>query len=128
MAKSNRRDRRKEAGWRRHLKWQATSGLRIREYCRRHGLSEASFHWWKRTLAERDRASAQEADSPREIVPFARLQIGHEVPIPTMDSTAICGSGVEILVRGGPCVRVGKGFDEPTLHRVMAVLMDGDRC
>ena len=79
-------------------------------------------------MAERDRASAQEADVPREIVPFARLRIAHEAPTTTMDSMGICGSGVEIQLRGGHCVRVGKGFDEPTLHRVIAVLMDGDRC
>jgi hypothetical protein len=32
------------------------------------------------------------------------------------------GSGVELLLRDGICVRVARGFDEETLGRVIAIV------
>jgi hypothetical protein len=41
--------------WRRRLERQSSSGLSIAAFCVREGLSEASFHSWKRRLrAEED--------------------------------------------------------------------------
>jgi hypothetical protein len=50
------RDRKKESSWRRHLKAQAQSELSVAGYCRRHGLREYGFYWWRRELARRDAA------------------------------------------------------------------------
>ena len=36
--------------WRRRIERQRSSGLSIAEFCRREGLSQASFHAWKRKL------------------------------------------------------------------------------
>ncbi len=44
----------REVFWRGHVAaWQG-SGESIRGYCRRHELSEASFHAWHRVLRQRD--------------------------------------------------------------------------
>jgi len=44
----------KEASWRVHVSWQASSGVSVRAYCREHELSEPSFHWWRREIRRRD--------------------------------------------------------------------------
>ena len=54
------RDPEKEAFWRLVREEHQRSGLTAREFCVKEGLSEASFHYWKRVLAERDR----EANAP----------------------------------------------------------------
>lgn len=51
--------RRPQAGgkaqfWRGHLARQPRSGLSIRAYCARQGLSEPSFYAWRAELARRD--------------------------------------------------------------------------
>ncbi len=49
------RDLEKEAFWRLVGDEHRRSGLTAREFCRKEGVSEASFHSWKRVLKERDR-------------------------------------------------------------------------
>lgn len=44
----------KEQFWRGHLARQPQSGLSIRAYCARDGLSEPSFYAWRAELARRD--------------------------------------------------------------------------
>src|SRR5262249_14074564 len=39
--------------WRRRLRQQPESGLTIHQFCKREGISTASFHAWKRRLALR---------------------------------------------------------------------------
>jgi transposase-like protein len=51
MAKHE-RDLRKERRWRGVLKRQGTSGLNVRAFCRREGIAESAFHFWRRTIRE----------------------------------------------------------------------------
>jgi len=60
------RDPRKEAFWRDAIRRQSASGLSVREFCRRHGLSEPSFYERRRTYQERD---AQRPAAPPAFVP-----------------------------------------------------------
>jgi hypothetical protein len=53
-----------EALWRRRLRQQPSSGLTIHQFCRREGVSTASFHAWKRRLALR--TTLPEKSSSRE--------------------------------------------------------------
>lgn len=48
------RDPKKEAFWRDAVRRQARSGLSVREFCRKHGLSEPSFYERRRAYRERD--------------------------------------------------------------------------
>ena len=43
-------DRSKEAFWRGVVARQAGSGLSIREWCRRQGVNEPAFYWWRRRM------------------------------------------------------------------------------
>lgn len=70
MAKLERRDVAKEAFWRGALAKFAASGLTIRAFCRREGLSESAFYFWRRELAVRQRqamARTGEVSAPRPL-------------------------------------------------------------
>lgn len=56
------RDLAKERGWRDLVKRQAASGLSVRAFCQREGLSQASFYGWRRTIGQRD--GTQRIQSP----------------------------------------------------------------
>lgn len=47
------RDPRRERRWREIIERQAASGLSVRAFCRREGLGESSYWYWKRELAYR---------------------------------------------------------------------------
>lgn len=48
------RSREKEAYWRKVMERHKASELSARAFCAREGVSEASFHAWRRTLRARD--------------------------------------------------------------------------
>ena len=52
------RDAEKERRWREVLSRQASSGLSVREFCKRERLTESQFYAWRRTIAERDGESS----------------------------------------------------------------------
>ena len=102
------RKRKKHSGWRRHIKAQAGSDLSIAAYCRRHGLPEHGFYWWRRELARRD-------VQPPAFVPVT-------VAVQTPAST---GEGrIEIILPGDRRVRVVGPVDRQRLADVLAVLED----
>ena len=57
MAKS-RRDPAKESLWRQTLRRFTSSGLSVREFCRREQLAESAFYAWRRTIGRRDANNA----------------------------------------------------------------------
>ena len=44
----------KEEFWRFHLERQAAGDVSIGAYCRKHGLAESSFYFWRRKIERRD--------------------------------------------------------------------------
>jgi len=134
MARRMRRDLGKEALWRERLADQAASGLTITQWCRQSGHSHWLFHYWRRALAKRDgrrckpvsgrAAESHEAKPPGAA--FARVVIA-----PPISKSALSESAgepvIEIVVSDSCRVRVGTGFDAPTLSRVLAVL-EGRPC
>ncbi len=61
MAK-HQQDPAKEAYWRKVLKRFATSGLSVREFCKREQLTESQFYAWRRTIGRKRRTRS--ATSP----------------------------------------------------------------
>ncbi|MDX2037238.1 MAG: hypothetical protein SFX72_11355 [Isosphaeraceae bacterium] len=92
---NTKRDARKEAFWRDTIRRQAGSGLSVREFCRRHRLSEPSFHGWRRTLQERD---ARRPATPPAFVPVI---VRDERPADTTPD-----AGLVIELRGGRLLRL----------------------
>ncbi len=67
MAKRQ-RDPAKEAYWRKALQRFASSGLSVREFCKREQVTESAFYAWRRTIDQRaDTGDAEPAFVPAVI-------------------------------------------------------------
>src|SRR5262245_49856140 len=109
MAPGRARDERKAREWRRWIsQWQA-SGLTVRTFCARHGVSTPSFYHWRRVLERR--AAEEPAFVPVQVV---------------ADPTPPQASALEVVLVDGRVVRVAPGFDAATLRRLLVVL-EGER-
>jgi transposase len=105
MAHGRARDEEKERQWRRWIgEWQA-SGLSVRAFCQRRGLTVASFYAWRRVLQRR--AAEKAAFVPVQVV---------------ADAVPIQASALEVVLTDGRTVRVSPGFDAATLRQLLAVL------
>ena len=117
MAKRRARDLAKEAAWRRRLARHANSGQTVRAWCRRHGVKEASFHWWRRELARRDAEQAPSVRRDAEVLPCSF------VPVHLADDSARDGDGqIEIELTDGRRVRVTGAVNRQMLAQVLDVL------
>lgn len=110
MSTTKQRSSSKERFWRTMVRRWRRSGLSIREFCAEQQIAEPSFYAWRRTIARRD----AEATSfvPVRVVPDERSG-------PNGDKS---GGGLELVLRAGRLLRIGPGFDTPTLQRLLAVL------
>jgi hypothetical protein len=109
MSKGKPRDLVKESQWRSLLARHDRSGLSVRAFCELHGLSEASLYAWRRTLQERDSAKVQ-------FVPV------HVTPEPKPTTTDGSTGAIELVLGASRRLRIGPGFDGPTLTRLLALL------
>ena len=107
----HRRDLRMEQTWRQHLQRQAAGGLTARAYCRQHGLVETALHYWRRTIAERDRQAARLAPTPA----FVPVVVAGRSP-------GAGGVPIDIRLAGGHRVRVRAGCDPDLLAAILALL------
>ena len=112
MAHGKPRDARKEHQWRQWIHQWQHSGLSVRAYCARQGLTQASFYAWRRTLRSRDGGTAS-AFLPVRVV---------------ADEPAVPVGSVEVLLSGGRCLRVSPGFDPATLRQLLVVLAEALPC
>ena len=101
------RDLRLERTWRQHLRRQEASGQTARAYCRDHDLAETAFHYWRRTIAERDRQA-------RPAPAF--------VPVTVVGPSPAAGSPIDIRLVGGHRLRVRAGCDRDLLTAVLSLL------
>jgi hypothetical protein len=113
MSVGRQRDGGKEQFWRRMLRRWRGSGLSVRAFCHEHGLSEASFYGWRRTLDRRDAKAV--AFVPAHIVPDEPVQARDQGP----------GCALELVLGAARVLRIGPGFDAVTLRRLLAVLEEG---
>jgi hypothetical protein len=154
--KGAQRDPAKELLWRERLAEHGRSGLSVRTYCRGAGVSEALFHYWRREIARRDApvrvtkaslrsdAMAPERGSNRLGRPGDVSRPGFVELRPAEDSwaspdlrpgqamassPASCASPpVEVVLRNGRVLRVGRGFDPDLVVELVAVLEGSGSC
>lgn len=109
----NRRpDPAREHLWRKRLaRWEA-SGLKVREFCEREGLTTTAFAHWRKTLRARDARSAA-----ADITTFVPVHI----------TPTIAAVPLEVTLPGCRVVRVPPGFDPAHLRAVVAAL-EGVAC
>jgi transposase len=124
------RDVNKERFWRGAIRRWQRSGRTIRGFCREQGLSEVSFHAWRRTIAQRDEqvalATAVERE-PIEREPVEREPVFVPLRLPPTVPTANA-VGLELVLGCGRIVRVPPGFDGATLQALLAVLEERPPC
>jgi len=117
-------DNGKERFWRDVIqRWQRCrrSGQTVRAFCAEHGLLEASFYAWRRTIAERDEQGAQSRsvrDEPSAVPTFVPVHVTPTAVTPVLD----------VVVGGGRVIRVSPGFDAITLRHLLAVLEEKPSC
>ena len=92
----------KEAEWRGRLEEQRRGGESIQRFCRRRGLSAASFHYWKRRLGGGEAVFVE-----------ARLSSVAERP---------AAGRLVLRLTTGEEVAVEPGFDAATLREIVAAL------
>ena len=96
--------------WREVIERQRASGLSVAAFCRDQGVAASSFFAWKRKLGATAAAAA-----------FVEATV---VAAGTLPPPAVTGSAglIEVRLRGGRRVRVGRGFDRDLLAEVVAAL------
>ena len=104
-----------ERQWRERVSAWAKSGLTIRDFCLRHGVTESSFHFWKRELQTRDEVSAVSPSLKPTFVPVTvipatttpvevRCPSGHVVILSSCDSLSNLFAALASPVsEGRPC-------------------------
>lgn len=123
-----RRDPARERFWRRTIRRQQKSGLGVRDFCRREGLKDWTFRWWRQELARRDLQAAStprvdRAGTPTDTAPAF-------LPVRVVDLESVASqplAPIEIVLSAGLAVRVPDGFDPQTLQAVLT-LLEGRRC
>src|SRR4051812_4786601 len=95
------RDHDKEQFWRRLLRLWRGSDRTVRAFCAEHGVSEASFFAWRRTIAERDRqpAAPPRVESAAAFVPVR--VIATPVPEPARFFEVVLGDNRVVRVPAG---------------------------
>ena len=98
--------------WRDLVERQEASGLSVAAFCRDHRVAASSFFAWKRKLG------ATAAAATPAFVEATVVAAG------TLPPPGVTGSAglIEVRLRGGRRVRVGRGFDRDLLAEVVAAL------
>ena len=123
-----RRDPARERFWRRTIRQQEKSGLGVRDFCRREGLKDWTFRWWRQELARRDQQpTSAQADEPQSHPTEA---VSAFLPVQVVDLGSVAPqllALIEIVLPSGTTVRVPDGFDPQTLQAVLT-LLEGRQC
>lgn len=101
----------RERFWRKLVAGQSHSGVSIREWCDRQGVSEPSFYFWRRELARR---REQRQDASPQIV-----------PVDVIPPVAGSRWDLEIELPGRILVRVNPGCNLDLLRQALALLRAG---
>lgn len=120
----------RERSWRRTIADHAQSDLTISAYCRRNGLSPATFRFWQRELARRDAeiTLALTGGRPVSSTDLTRTPAFLPVRVEQDFSVSIVSTApIEIVLPSGPIVRITDGFNPHALDVVLSVL-EARRC
>ena len=112
MATGRPRDEHKERHWRQRIRDWQVSGLSIRDFCARRGLSQANFYAWRRELQRRD----------------SKKPLFVPILLRTDDLSTPVTPALEVLLASGRRLRVAPGFDAATLRQLLTVLEEGSSC
>jgi len=102
------------------IEWQR-SGLTQAAFCRREGITPATFYWWKRRLGVDGKPSARVARPNQRDESFVEVRPTQSAVVPVGLVPPIVPI-YEVVLPNGRSIRVGERFDPETLSRlIMAV-------
>lgn len=117
-----RRDVEKEQFWRLVLEEQQSSGLGVREFCRRESVSEPSFYAWRRELRRRDgdaRPARQAAKPARKLIP---VEVVDRSKVHPRAQQGAAMPAIEIVTPGGWRLRLAADIGPARLRAVLDVV------
>jgi hypothetical protein len=98
--------------WQTAIEARRKSSLSIAAFCKKQGLSEAAYYYWRRKLAG------------------GVLQAKEKSP-PDFLEVVVAGShnaALELVFSGGPTLRIHPGVDQKTLSQVLSALRQAGLC
>jgi hypothetical protein len=118
----SRRSPEKEAYWRKMLHRRRRDGVSVRQFCKDHSLSEASFFSWQREIAMRDRQATDTSENGSSSS-RAKQAVAQQVnPSPFIPLRLTSASAMELVHRRGHVLRIPAGFDGDCLEKVLQLL------
>ena len=110
MAKSK-RSIEKEEFWRLALREHQQSGLTIRAFCQREGLSEPAFYAWRKKI---DHPKPNQGSG-------SASELGALLPVKIVDSAV--NESLEIVTPGGVTLRCGSAVEPSRLAALLSLIM-----
>ncbi|WP_192499004.1 IS66 family insertion sequence element accessory protein TnpA [Skermanella pratensis] len=99
----------REQFWRDHVAGWKSNGLSLRLYSERHGLKAGTLGYWN------SRLKAQAADA---LTAYLAVHVAE----PAVSVSEPWDDRIELVLKGGSVLRVGRGFDAVTLGRLLDVV------
>lgn len=108
------------AFWRDMIDRQGRSGWSVVDFCRREGVSTASFYNWRRRLREADGRSGKGGRRGRTAFVAVNVQAG----TPEVRGDGFGAACIEIVLPGEVTIRVNDGVSRETLVDVLAAVRE----
>jgi len=98
---------------------QGRSGQSVAAFCRERALRASHFYWWKKRL----RAAAGSEARRTAMTRFVEVKLARAGPERPATDAPHGGDGrVEVVLRNGRSLRVGRGFDAELVRALVAVV------
>jgi hypothetical protein len=117
--------RRKAAEWSDLVMRWKRSGKTAEQFGAAAGVAARSLHWWNWALRKREALQSDLMPSSAPVAAFLPVRVVERADATEVMTSLPCGA-VEIVVDERHAVRVGPGFDEATLRRVLGVLRSAE--
>jgi transposase len=118
MSKTKKSDTDQQQFWQMVLDTFKTSGLSVRQFCQKEGVSEASFYSWRKRLSSENEAACQ-------LNPNEKLSADDfiQVSLSTSDTCSL-----ELVLISGNTLRINSDIDGRILNHVLSALKQAKLC
>ena len=104
--------------WRDHVAGWKSSGLSLRLYSERHGLKAGTLGYWNSRLKAQAADALTSSAGSETVATFLAVHVAE----PAVSVSEPWDDRIELVLKGGSVLRVGRGFDAVTLDRLLDVV------